>query len=62
VDRRLVLAVARWRRDTLARLTDQLRARGRRQVTVAEALVLLEAEPDSPVEALLLDLADRRQP
>jgi hypothetical protein len=62
MDRRLALAAARWRRDTLTKLAEQLlRAHGRHQVTVAEALVLLDAEPASPVEALLMDLAHRRE-
>jgi hypothetical protein len=58
---RVALAAACWQRDTLAELADQLRARGRQDVTVREALVLLDAEPATPVEALLLDLADRRE-
>jgi hypothetical protein len=61
VDGRLALTAAQWRRDTLRRLAHQLRAHGRHQVTVAEALVLLDAEPASLVEALLLDLVDRRE-
>jgi hypothetical protein len=56
---RVTLAALRWRRDTLTRLRDQLRTTGRHQATVAEALALLGAEPDSTVEALLLDLTTK---
>jgi hypothetical protein len=62
MDDPVTLAAVRWRRDTLVRLRDQLRATGRHEITIGEALVLLGAEPDSTVEAMLLDLIHRREP
>jgi hypothetical protein len=60
VERAVTLAALAWQQATLRALRDQLAARGRHEVTLAEALALLNAPPGTPVEALLRGLLDRK--
>jgi hypothetical protein len=57
----VAMAATLWQRETLAQLRDQLQAHDLTEVTVAEALTLLDAELGGTTEALLLGLTHHQE-
>jgi hypothetical protein len=55
-------AADRWAQTVLVQLRDTLEVLGWASVTVPEALILLDLEPGSPAEAMLWNLAARKEP